>query len=354
MRAVVLVGVALVSIGALAAPKHERSALQREIAAAVEAHDWCRALHYTELLELLGHEPRLMFNAAELARAAGDLVTARAYYHEVAESDPGYAKAPLARQAVDEVSAQIAARGPGTRCLPPAPRCGDGAVEGVEACDDGNTSAGDGCVADCSRAPRCGDGIVDLPELCDDGNTSSGDHCSPLCRPEEQGSDQPATTEPPDEPAPAPEVVVHAPDRDVGELVPALAEPAPSPATANRVLAAGMVGAGVIGTTAGVVSVIIGPLPLVRFLWGTAALDEAARHAHEARDDEAYLRHVRGSGAMNAELRVDAAQWNGTGRALTTLGVSFLALGVAGIVGGALLARGTPDEPAPPAVELVP
>lgn len=357
MRALLLTVIGLASVGALAAPKHDRAALQREVAAAVEARDWCRALHYTELLEQLGHEARLVFNAAELARAAGDLITARAYYREVGESDPGYAKAPLARQAADEVSAQIAARGPGTRCLPPLARCGDGAVEASEVCDDGNTDAGDACVADCSRAPRCGDSIVDLPEMCDDGNLVAGDNCSPQCRPEVQGSVRPPPVVPPDPPASTTELVVHAADatpNDAGEVVPLVEGPAPPPTPGTRVLAAGMVGAGVIGTTAGVVSVIIGPLPLVRYLWGSSALDDAATRARRAPDDTRYLAELRGGSTLDAGLRLDAEQWNGTGRVLTTLGVSMLAVGIAGIVGGALLARGAPDESAPPPVELVP
>ena len=30
-----------------------------------------------------------------------------------------------------------------------APRCGDGRLDGGEVCDDGNTTPGDGCAADC-------------------------------------------------------------------------------------------------------------------------------------------------------------------------------------------------------------
>jgi cysteine-rich repeat protein len=33
------------------------------------------------------------------------------------------------------------------------PRCGDGILDGGEACDDGNTVSGDGCSADCTSAP---------------------------------------------------------------------------------------------------------------------------------------------------------------------------------------------------------
>jgi cysteine-rich repeat protein len=84
-----------------------------------------------------------------------------------------------------------------------APRCGNGAIEtswlpsgtsSTEACDDGNTTAGDGCSATCTIesgyscsgapsmcAPICGDGLVTGPEQCDDGNTAIGDGCSATC-----------------------------------------------------------------------------------------------------------------------------------------------------------------------------
>jgi fibro-slime domain-containing protein len=70
--------------------------------------------------------------------------------------------------------------------------CGDGKVEGFEACDDGNTLANDGCSPtchfepNCSSAtgtctPKCGDGLV-VNEECDDGNTNNGDGCSSTCK----------------------------------------------------------------------------------------------------------------------------------------------------------------------------
>ena len=78
------------------------------------------------------------------------------------------------------------------------PPCGDGIVaNGLEACDDGNTVAGDGCSAfcgvepgwvctgepsECSKPP-CGDGVVaDGLEACDDGGTDDGDGCSATCQ----------------------------------------------------------------------------------------------------------------------------------------------------------------------------
>ncbi len=73
--------------------------------------------------------------------------------------------------------------------------CGDGVVQGGEACDDGNPDSGDGCAADCSMevgwtctgepsacAPICGDGILIAGfEACDDGDLSPNDGCGPDC-----------------------------------------------------------------------------------------------------------------------------------------------------------------------------
>jgi cysteine-rich repeat protein len=78
----------------------------------------------------------------------------------------------------------------------PAPACGDGTKDDGEACDDGNTAAGDGCSATCTveaPAPACGDGTKDDGEACDDGNTASGDGCSATCTVEEppEGDDLP-------------------------------------------------------------------------------------------------------------------------------------------------------------------
>jgi cysteine-rich repeat protein len=69
--------------------------------------------------------------------------------------------------------------------------CGDGKVEGTEACDDGNTLPNDGCSPTCHFEPncssatgtctsKCGDGLV-VNEECDDGNTTNGDGCSSTC-----------------------------------------------------------------------------------------------------------------------------------------------------------------------------
>jgi cysteine-rich repeat protein len=66
----------------------------------------------------------------------------------------------------------------------PDPVCGNGYLEGAEACDDGNTTNGDGCEADCTTTPAgpyCGDGTVDEGEQCDDGNDIDDDECTNAC-----------------------------------------------------------------------------------------------------------------------------------------------------------------------------
>lgn len=80
----------------------------------------------------------------------------------------------------------------------PMARCGDGAVDAGEDCDDGDDAAGDGCDL-CAVEPGwscddatpsactevCGDGALVGDELaptgCDDGDTDPGDGCSPTC-----------------------------------------------------------------------------------------------------------------------------------------------------------------------------
>lgn len=64
--------------------------------------------------------------------------------------------------------------------------CGDGVVDTGEECDDGNTTDGDGCAADCSNEPAvCGDGVIQVGEGCDDGAGNSDtdpDACRTDCQ----------------------------------------------------------------------------------------------------------------------------------------------------------------------------
>jgi len=86
--------------------------------------------------------------------------------------------------------------GPGPDAGPPV--CGNGALEGDEACDDGDTEDGDGCSADCAtvdpdfvcvvpgeacvRVVTCGNARIEGDETCDDRNTEAGDGCDADCR----------------------------------------------------------------------------------------------------------------------------------------------------------------------------
>lgn len=62
-------------------------------------------------------------------------------------------------------------------CAPPF--CGDGKVQAVEACDDGNDDDTEECTSVCELGV-CGDGITNGPEECDDGGSWDG-NCSAAC-----------------------------------------------------------------------------------------------------------------------------------------------------------------------------
>ncbi len=67
---------------------------------------------------------------------------------------------------------------------PPMPVCGDGVIEGDEACDDGDDNGGyEQCAFDCSGpGPFCGDGSTDAGfEQCDDGDATNGNGCNVDC-----------------------------------------------------------------------------------------------------------------------------------------------------------------------------
>jgi cysteine-rich repeat protein len=68
--------------------------------------------------------------------------------------------------------------------------CGNGTKEVGEACDDGNTTPGDGCEPNCTLTPVvCGNGIKETGEQCDDGNTANGDGCSAACLTEDPNAE---------------------------------------------------------------------------------------------------------------------------------------------------------------------
>lgn len=89
-----------------------------------------------------------------------------------------------------------------------SPGCGDGVITGLEVCDDGNVSPGDGCNPNCALEPNancvgepsqcsiCGDGVVNGTEVCDDGNLSNCDSCSSNCQPTQISSAGPSLSLP--------------------------------------------------------------------------------------------------------------------------------------------------------------
>ena len=66
--------------------------------------------------------------------------------------------------------------------------CGDGVRGPDEQCDDGNADESDGCTTVCGP-PRCGDGIVHDGEKCDDGNDDESDACTTKCKPPSCGDE---------------------------------------------------------------------------------------------------------------------------------------------------------------------
>lgn len=65
------------------------------------------------------------------------------------------------------------------------PQCGNGVLDGDEACDDGDANSdelADACRMDCTAA-RCGDGVEDTGEACDDGasNGQPVSNCTGTC-----------------------------------------------------------------------------------------------------------------------------------------------------------------------------
>ena len=74
---------------------------------------------------------------------------------------------------------------------PPNPVCGNGALEGTEQCDDGNTANGDGCSSTCTTeaaglsglGQKCGTGLPACPANAPDcvGFTQGKTFCSPIC-----------------------------------------------------------------------------------------------------------------------------------------------------------------------------
>ena len=78
----------------------------------------------------------------------------------------------------------------GADFTPPPIVCGDGFLQGLEECDDGNIASGDGCSTECLIEPDAdGDGVPDVADNCPDYPNLSqvdvdldgiGDVCDPF------------------------------------------------------------------------------------------------------------------------------------------------------------------------------
>jgi uncharacterized repeat protein (TIGR01451 family)/MYXO-CTERM domain-containing protein len=116
-------------------------------------------------------------------------------------------KLPDGSGCTDDTQCHSGVCDPNSHICEPANTCGNGHVEGSEGCDDGNNTSGDGCEANCKLpdgapctsdgqcnsntcdpnsntcepADTCGNGHVEGLEICDDGNTMSGDTCESDC-----------------------------------------------------------------------------------------------------------------------------------------------------------------------------
>ena len=156
------------------------------LGAAVTAADderYCDSLYLFEALHLRVATPRSLYNAAEVAFAAGDRVKALDLYRLTQQRYPTFEKAALVQSRADRVFNEMMKRGPGTACAVRADTCGDWMLrptEGGERCDDGNVTDGDGCDGNCTLT-ACGNGITTAGEQCDDGNATNGDGCDGNC-----------------------------------------------------------------------------------------------------------------------------------------------------------------------------
>ncbi|WNG26075.1 DUF4215 domain-containing protein [Cystobacter fuscus] len=108
------------------------------------------------------------------------------------ECDDGNSTANDGCSATCGIEPAYGCTGEPSRC---ARTCGNGALNPGEQCDDGNLTTGDGCDARCrveagyacpiagsACVQQCGDGVINPGELCDDGNTFNSDGCSAACR----------------------------------------------------------------------------------------------------------------------------------------------------------------------------
>jgi len=182
MRAALAAALVVCTVAARADAPPSQALLGAAVAAADEER-FCDALYLFEALHLRQPSPRALYNAAEVASAAGDRVKALDLYRLTQQRYPKFDKATLVQQRANLTFKEMQRRGPGKACPVRDDVCGDWMLrptEGGEQCDDGNLVSGDGCDQNCTTT-RCGNGIVTAGEECDDGNTTDGDGCDRNC-----------------------------------------------------------------------------------------------------------------------------------------------------------------------------
>jgi cysteine-rich repeat protein len=158
-------------------------ALTGEALSAAEENRYCDALWLFEALHLRSPSPRALYNAAEVAFAAGDRVKALDLYRLTQQRYPAFDKSALVQARANRVFSEMTRLGPGTACPIRDDVCGDWMLrptDGGEQCDDGNLTNGDGCDGNCTIT-ACGNGVVTAGEACDDGNDVDGDGCDRNC-----------------------------------------------------------------------------------------------------------------------------------------------------------------------------
>jgi fibro-slime domain-containing protein len=142
-----------------------------------------------------GGSAGIIFTAPPVADGGPAVICGNGIIEGVEQCDDGNAEGGDGCSKFCQIEANYECRAPGVPCINLAV-CGNSVLNSNEACDDGNLVAGDGCSADCKTiepgwqcrmagkpcSAVCGDGLLSGTETCDDGNALAGDGCSATCR----------------------------------------------------------------------------------------------------------------------------------------------------------------------------
>lgn len=130
-----LVGVVL-ALAVQVAPDANVEAARAAARKAVDEGRFCDASFYDAAVFGLNGKPSALYNAAENAYAAGDLLRALTLYRDVRKRDVDNKLKPAQVTArIAELEKRVKTQ-PGQRCVRPAPVCGNGVLEADEACDE--------------------------------------------------------------------------------------------------------------------------------------------------------------------------------------------------------------------------